>query len=150
MQLLQLTKICDNIGDAFTALMHELVNKYAGAFTEISKTLAQDISHKTKLLDPAKSIPHHGQQRISGREFQKVQNQLQEYIEKGWIQPGTFHYNQTIFFIHKKTKKLRICIEFSSLNSNTIIDGYCKDAHLYNSWRLPDTLFNNPWCHPES
>ena len=104
--------------------MHELVNKYADVFTKPGKPVAQDIKHKIELLDPEKPIPHHRLQRISERKFQEVQKHLQKYLEKGWIQPSTSQYNHPILFICKKTGELRVCIDYRSLNSNTIIDRY--------------------------
>ena len=55
----QLSKVYDDYGEAFTAPMRELVNKYANVFTKPSKPVAREIKHKTELLDPEKPIPYH-------------------------------------------------------------------------------------------
>ena len=81
--------IFDDIGEAFTVPMSELVNKYADVFTKLGKSVAQEIKHKIDLLDPAKPIPHHRLQIMSEREFQEMQKYLQEYPKKSWIQPST-------------------------------------------------------------
>ena len=89
LELPQLPKIADDAGIAFTEPMKELVNKYADVFSKPGKPVARDIKHKIDLLDPSKAIPHHRQQRMSEKELQEVQRHLQEYLEKGWIQPST-------------------------------------------------------------
>ena len=83
--------------------MHDLVKKYADVLAKPGKPVEWDIKHKIKLLDPAKPIAHHRLQRMSEREFQKVQEHLQEYLEKGWIQPSTSQYNHPILYTCKET-----------------------------------------------
>ena len=124
MEIPQLSKIYDDAGEAFTAPLSELLNKYADVFTKPGKPVARDIKHKIELLDPAKPIPYHRLQRMSEIELKEVQKHLQEYLEKGWIQPSISQYNHPILFICKKTGELRVCIDYRSLNSNTIIDSY--------------------------
>ena len=59
---------------------------------------------------------------MSERELLEVQNHLQVFLEKGWIQPSTSQYNHPISFICKKTGELRVYIDYKSLNNNNIID----------------------------
>ena len=65
--------------------------------------------------------------------MQKIQNSMQKYVEKGWIQPTRSQYNHPILFIHEKTCELRVCIDYKSLKINTIIDRYLTP-------RIDDTL----------
>ena len=58
-RFLQLPKISNDTGEAFTAPMRELVNKYADVFTKPRKPVARDIKHKIELLNPANPILHH-------------------------------------------------------------------------------------------
>ena len=127
----QLSKIYDGAGEAFTAPMHDLVNKYADVFTKPGRPVAREIKQKNELLDPAKPIPHHRLQIISERELKQVQKHLHKYLEKGWIQLSISQYNHPILFICKKTWELRVCVDYRSLNRNTIIDWYsCIDNTL--------------------
>ena len=89
MEVTQHPKIFDDAGEAFTASMCELVNKYANIFTTLRKPLAREIKHKIELLDSVKPIPHHRLQRISEIKLHKVQKHLQEYLEKALTQPST-------------------------------------------------------------
>ena len=43
-------------------------------------------------------------------------------IAKGWIHPNVSPYSALILFVHKKTSKLCMCVEFRALNSNMQLD----------------------------
>ena len=104
--------------------MHRSVNTYSDVFIKLGKPVAGDIKQKYKLLDPEKPIPHQRLKKMSKKELKEVQKHLKEYLEKGWIQPSTSQYNHPILFICKKTWELRVCIDYRSLKSNTIINRY--------------------------
>ena len=43
-------------------------------------------------------------------------------IAKGWIGLSVSCYSAPILFAHKKTGKLRMCVDFQALNSNMQLD----------------------------
>ena len=43
-------------------------------------------------------------------------------IAKGWICPSVSLYGAPILFMHKKTGKLWMCVDFQALNSNIWLD----------------------------
>ena len=43
-------------------------------------------------------------------------------IVKGWIHMSVNPYGTPILFVRKKTGKLRMCVDFRALNSNTRLD----------------------------
>ena len=43
-------------------------------------------------------------------------------LEKGWIRPSVLPYGVPILFVRQKTGKLRMCVEFRSLNRQTRLD----------------------------
>ena len=43
-------------------------------------------------------------------------------IAKGWIHPSVSPYGTLILFVHKKTSRLRMCVDFRTLNSNMQLD----------------------------
>ena len=43
-------------------------------------------------------------------------------ITKGWIRPSVSPYGTPILFVHKKTGKLFMCVDFQALHSNTQLD----------------------------
>ena len=65
LQILQLPKISEDFGRAFTVPMLKLVNKYADVFKKPGKPVAQNIKQKNELLGPEKPIPHDIQQENS-------------------------------------------------------------------------------------
>ena len=51
MKIPQLSKIYNDVSEAFTAPMCELFNKFAGVFTKPGKPIALAIKRRIKLLD---------------------------------------------------------------------------------------------------
>ena len=43
-------------------------------------------------------------------------------IVKGWIRLSVSPYSAPILFVHKKTGKLQMCVDFKALNSNMQLD----------------------------
>ena len=43
-------------------------------------------------------------------------------LEKGWIHTGVSPYGILLLFVHKKTGKLRMCIDYRALNRQTKLD----------------------------
>ena len=43
-------------------------------------------------------------------------------LERGWIHPSVSPYGALLLFIHKKTGKLRMCIDYRALNHQTKLD----------------------------
>ena len=61
---------------------------------------------------------------MSEVELAEVRRQVDDLLAKGWIRPSTSQYNHPILFVRKKTGELRMCVDYRSLNSNTVIDRY--------------------------
>ena len=57
---------------------------------------------------------------MSALELVELKLQLQELIEKGYIQPSVFPWGAPILFIKKKDGTMRICIDYRQLNKMTI------------------------------
>ena len=43
-------------------------------------------------------------------------------LEKGWIGPSMSPYGAPMLFVRKKTRKLRMCIDYHALNHQTKLD----------------------------
>ena len=52
-------------------------------------------------------------------------------LEKGWIKANIFFYGISIFFVQKKSGKLRMYIEFCALNTNIKLDDISLPHGLY-------------------
>ena len=71
---------------------------------------------------------------MSAPELEELKLQLQELIEKGYIQPSVSPWEAPILFVKKKDGMMQMCIDYRQLNKMTI----------KNRCRLPriDDLFN--------
>ena len=61
---------------------------------------------------------------MSSFELEECKKQLDELLAKGWIRPSTSAYAHPILFVKKKDSTMRMCVDFRTLNSNTILDRY--------------------------
>ena len=53
-----------------------------------------------------------------------MRQQLDEYLEKGWICPSCSPYGAPIVFVWKKTGELRMMVDYRALNRQTKKDVY--------------------------
>ncbi len=53
-----------------------------------------------------------------------LQDQVQEWLKLGIIQPSQSQYNSPVFLIQKKDGTHRVVRDFQSLNANTYVDKY--------------------------
>ncbi|GBG79585.1 hypothetical protein CBR_g29732 [Chara braunii] len=57
---------------------------------------------------------------MSEEELSVLRAQLDDLLEKGWIQPSSSPYGAPVLFVWKKNKDLRLCIDYRKLNAQTI------------------------------
>ena len=62
--------------------------------------------------------------RLSQLELRELKRQLDQLLRDGKIKPSTSPYGASILFAKKKNGKLRICIDYRALNSQTIQNHY--------------------------
>ncbi|GAX79571.1 hypothetical protein CEUSTIGMA_g7012.t1 [Chlamydomonas eustigma] len=73
-------------------------------------------------LQPGSLPPTHRLYRMSPAELEELHKQLQIYLEKGWIRPSSSEYGAPVLFARKPDGSLRLCIDYRSLNAQTIKD----------------------------
>src|SRR6266496_4906169 len=85
-------------------------------------------------LKPDMPPPFKGIFRLSQLELRELKWQLDQLLKDGKIRPSTSPYGAPVLFAKKKDGKLRMCIDYRALNSQTI----------QNRYALPriDELFN--------
>ena len=62
--------------------------------------------------------------RMSTPELVKLNLQLKEMLDKGYISPSVSPYSTPVLFLKKKHGTLKLCIDYKQLNKVTIKDRY--------------------------
>nr|GEV38962.1 putative reverse transcriptase domain-containing protein [Tanacetum cinerariifolium] len=62
--------------------------------------------------------------RLAPSEMQELSNQLQEFIDRGFIRPSTSPWGAPVLFVKKKDGSFRMCIDYRGLNKLTIMNRY--------------------------
>jgi hypothetical protein len=62
--------------------------------------------------------------RHTPKEREQVEDQIKDYLEKGWIQPSSSPYGAAVLFVQKKDGSLRMCVDYRGLNKVTVKDRF--------------------------
>ena len=62
--------------------------------------------------------------RLSRPEVAELNTQVASLLEKGYIQPSNSPYGHPVLFVKKKNGNLRMCIDYRSLNQQTVKNRY--------------------------
>jgi hypothetical protein len=62
--------------------------------------------------------------RIPPNELAELKTQLQELLDKGFIQPSSSPWGCPAIYVKKKDKTLRMCVDYYPLNEVTIKNKY--------------------------
>ena len=83
----------------------------------------REIDHEI-ILEPGTKPISRTPYRMSPLEREELEKKLEEFIEKELIRPSTSPFCAPIVFAVKKDGKLRFCIDFRTLNKETIMNKY--------------------------
>lgn len=105
-------------------ILTRVLHDYADVFS-LPQSLppSRSIDHKIELI-PGSSPPCHATRRMSPPELEELRKQLDELLEKGYIVPSKSPYGAPILFVKKKDGTMRLCIDYRSLNDQTIKNKY--------------------------
>ncbi|KAK8958304.1 hypothetical protein KSP40_PGU004152 [Platanthera guangdongensis] len=78
----------------------------------------REINFTIELVPGAKSVAR-SPYRLARKEMTELKVQLQELLEQGYVHPSSSPCSAPVFFVKKKDKNLRLCIDYRELNKLT-------------------------------
>ena len=115
----------DAPADVRTELQH-LLQEYADLFPEQlpkgrppKRSVEFEINTEEGVKPPSKP-PY----RLSPKEYEELQAQIDELLAQGHIRPSTSPYGAPVLFVPKKDGRWRMCVDYRALNRQTIKDKY--------------------------
>ncbi|GBG83701.1 hypothetical protein CBR_g37502 [Chara braunii] len=99
--------------------VENLLQEFADVGEAPSGAVEWEIKHRIE-IEPGSKIPRGPVYRMSPKELDELCMQLDEMIEKGWVQPSSSPYGAPVLFVPKKEGELRLCIDYRGLNAITI------------------------------
>jgi hypothetical protein len=104
--------------------LKDVLHQFKHLFTPMPYgPMKRDVYHYIP-LDANAKIPHKKQYRLSFTESNELRRQLDQLLEKGWIQPSSSPYGAPVLFAAKKNGRLRMCVDYRELNAITLKDKY--------------------------
>ena len=83
----------------------------------------QEVDHKIEVksgTEPPSKAPY----RLSKKELEELKSQLDELIVKGYIRQSKSPYGAPVLFVDKNDEKLRLCVDYRTLNKVTVKNSY--------------------------
>lgn len=78
----------------------------------------------TKIILKDELPIHQTPRRLSVKEDEEVQRQIEEWLEKKIIRPSNSEYSSPIVLVKKKNGSTRICVDYRKLNKHVVKDRY--------------------------
>ncbi|KAJ4965195.1 hypothetical protein NE237_017044 [Protea cynaroides] len=103
----------------------DVVRDYPDVFPEELSGLPPDRATKFVIdLIPGAASVSKAPYRMAPTELKELKVQLQELLDKGYIQPNISPWGAPVLFVKKKDGSVRLCIDYRELNKLTIKNRY--------------------------
>ena len=108
------------------AQLQSILDRYKDRFpTELPSKLPPERNvYHTIPLKNSDPPPPRKSYRLSRPEVAELNTQVASLLEKGYIQPSNSPYGHPVLFVKKKNGNLRMCIDYRSLNQQTVKNRY--------------------------
>jgi hypothetical protein len=83
----------------------------------------RSVDHKVELI-PGAAMPNKPTYRMSPVELEDLKKQIEDMLERGFIQPSISPYGSPIIMVKKPDGSYRLCVDYRVLNSATIRNAY--------------------------
>ena len=119
-------RMCSEAPTAMRMELDKLLREYADLFPERlpkgqppKRQVEFEIQTKEDAVPPSKP-PY----RLSPKEHDELQAQIDELLAQGHIRPSASPYGAPVLFVPKKDGRWRMCVDYRALNKQTIRDQY--------------------------
>jgi hypothetical protein len=107
------------------ATVEELVQEFPGVFADPAfPPPPRQVEHRIKLRDACAPVPRKRLYPLTNEEMTELRSQITKFLDSGRIRPSCSPYGAPILFAKKKDGSLRMCIDYRSLNANTVLDSF--------------------------
>jgi hypothetical protein len=101
-----------------------VVRHYSDVFAEVTKLPPDREIEFTIELMPGTQPIHKAPYRMAPTELKELKEQLQDLLDRGFIQPSVSPWGAPVLFVKKKDGSMRLCIDYRELNKVTIKNKY--------------------------
>jgi len=88
-----------------------------------------DVFQSLSWVPPDRSDPFKAPYRMAPPEMAELKKQLDDLLEKGFIQPSSSPWGAPVLFVKKKDGSFRLCIDYRGINRVTVKNKY-KSSYL--------------------
>nr|AAQ56440.1 putative polyprotein [Oryza sativa Japonica Group]AAQ56491.1 putative polyprotein [Oryza sativa Japonica Group] len=102
-----------------------IVQEYPEVFLEDLTTMPPKREIEFRIdLAPGTAAIYKRSYRMAANELAEVKKQVDEQLQKGYIQPSISPWGAPVIFVEKKDKTKRMCVDYHALNEVTIKNKY--------------------------
>jgi hypothetical protein len=102
----------------------EVLNEFHEVFKDLPPGLPPDRGANFRIRTGDSDPVSNRGYRQTPKEREQVEDQIKEYLSKGWIQHSRSLYGSAILFVQKKDGGLCMCVDNRGLNKVTVKDRY--------------------------